>query len=279
MAMDALDAFSRDLHQAQEEWASVVGIFRDHLVGRFLDDFIAREIAALGNDVGHVVPKSVGQANFTFINTPDFEYSVRALAPFPARRHPVKWLGMRQIIGVKGRGSATVRKLAVPPHLDIACFLPGAAIDALDLLTATDGDVIASHTPHEILDVHEVSSPVVVEVLTHRRDDAGLIWTFDPDLRSLYAEQSSLTVSRFRNVLELAHAAGKPVPDEIYELALDPSRPHTALLAIRSMLMSGHPEAFVQLHRAMESGSDELRQGAQRLFDAMTMARGGSHAT
>jgi len=64
--------------------------------------------------------------------------------------------------------------------------------------------------------------------------DSGLLWTFDQNLRSVYAEQSSLTVSRFRNVLDLAHAAGKPVPDEIYDLAFDSSRPDIALLAIRS---------------------------------------------
>ena len=277
--MDALETFSRNLQRAQEDWTSVQAIFSDHIASRFLDDFITRELGAFGNDPGHVVPKSVGPANFTFINTADFEYSVRILAPFPALPHPVKWLGMRQIIGVKGAGPVTIRKLRVPPHLNITSFQPGVVIDEVDLISTADREVIASQSLHQLLDIYDVSSPVVVEVLTYRREESGFFWTFDQGLRSLYAEQSSLTVSRFRNVLELAHAAGKPVPDDIYDLALDPSRPHIALLAIRSMLMSGHPEAFVHLQRAMDSGSQDLSQGAQRLFDSMTMARDRIHAT
>jgi len=108
------------------------------------------------------------------------------------------------------------------------------------LVSAANGDVLASQSRHQLLDIYDVASPVVVEILTHRRGDSGLLWTFDQNLRSVYAEQSSLTVSRFRNVLDLAHAAGKPVPDEIYDLAFDSSRPDIALLAIRSMFISGH---------------------------------------
>jgi len=131
---------------------------------------------------------------------------------------------------------------------------------------------------HQLLDIYDVASPVVVEILTHRRGTPVSCGPSIRTLRSVYAEQSSLTVSRFRNVLDLAHAAGKPVPDEIYDLAFDSSRPDIALLAIRSMFISGHSDAFVRLQGAMDSGSEPLRQGAQRLFDVMTMGRGGIHA-
>lgn len=277
--MEALETFSQKLQQAQEDWPSVQAIFSDHFGSRFLHDFITRELSAAADDPAHVVPKSVGPANFTIINTMSFEYSVRILIPFPARPHPVKWLGMRQIVGVKGAGPMTVRRFRVPSHFNITFFQPGVAIEDVEFITAADRDVIAAASPHEMLDIHEISAPVVVEVLTYRRDDSGFLWNFDQDLRSLYAEQSSLTLSRFRNVLELAHAAGKPVPDDIYDLALNPSRPYVALLAIRSMLMSGHPEAFAELQQAMDSAVLDLSQGAQRLFDSMMMARGSDHAT
>ena len=142
---------------------------------------------------------------------------------------------MREVIGVKGSGSATIRRLTVPPHVDIAAFQPGIVIDTVDHVTVADRDVVAVNE-RQILDIHEVLAPVVVEVLTHRQGDPGLLWTFDQRQCSLYAEQASLTLSRFRNVLELARAAGKSVPDDVCELALDPSQPHTALLAIQSML-------------------------------------------
>ncbi len=276
--MDAVETLSRNLLRVQEDWSSIQAIFSDHIASGFLHDFITRQIGAVGNDPRHVVPNGVGQSKFTFINTADFEYSVRILALRPGRPHPVKWLGMHQIVGVKGPGSLTLRRLTVPPDTDIASFQPGVVLAEVDLVSAANGDVLASQSRHQLLDVYDVASPVVVEILTHRRGDSGLLWTFDQNLRSVYAEQSSLTVSRFRNVLDLAHAAGTPVPDEIYDLAFDSSRPDIALLAIRSMFISGHSDAFVRLQGAMDSESEPLRQGAQRLFDVMTMGRGGIHA-
>jgi len=267
--VDLLECFSQKLQQAKEDWTVIQAIFSDHIASSFLKDFIIRELGALEDDAGHVVQKCVGPANFTFINTSDFEYSVRILAPFHARPHPVKWLGMRQIMAVKGGGPATISKLKLPAYLNITAFQPNIVIDEVEFVSATDGQVIASQSPHQILDIYEVPFPVVVEVLTYRREDSGILWTFDKDLRSIYAEQSSLTLSRFRNVLELAHSVGKPVPDYIYNLALDPSKPHIALLAIQSMLMSGHPEAFEHLQRAMDSEYQELSQGARHLFDSM----------
>ena len=278
--MDALDTFLQNLERAQKDWSSIQAVFSDHAASRFLYDFITREIGALAEDPGHVVRKSVSQTTFTFINTKDFEYSVRILAPFLGRPHTVKWLGMRQIIAVKGRGSVTINRLTVPLHLDIASFQSGVVIDDVDIVSAADGDVTVTRSSHEIMDIYAVSSPVIVEVLTHRRDGSGLIWTFDQHLKSLYAEQSSATVSRFSNVLELAGATGRPIPDDVYDLALDPSKPHIAVLAIGSMLMSGHPNAFVQLQRAMDSGCKDLNEGAQRLFNfMMTARRDGLHAT
>lgn len=265
----ALDLLEDRLSRSSD-WASVRSAFCDHLAGRFLDDLVAGEVKRMGEDPLHQVPYRGGQAHWTLIDTDDFEYSVRMLVRFPAAPRPVKWLGMRQIVGVKGPGLLTVLKLAVPRHLDVASFVPGVAVEEVAMVSGAHGDVILAESPHELLDIHEVASAVVIEVLTYRRDDTGPCWTFDEELRSLYAEQSSLTVSRFKNVLELTHAAGASVPNDIYELMLGQERSDVALLALRSMLLSGHPDAFDALHRAMESGSAERSRGALRLFDAMT---------
>jgi hypothetical protein len=277
--MDAIDTLSQNLQGARGDWASIETIFSDHVASHFLNDLIAQEIGSLAKDFGHIVRMSVGQAHLLVVNTADFEYSIRILAPYPRRSHPVKWLGMRQIIGVKVGGPVAIRKLMVPPRININLFEVGVGVDGIDMDVAAEGDVVASQSVHHILDIHEVSSPSIVEVLTQRRSDAELCWIFDHELKSLYAEQSDLTASRLSNVLELAHALGKPIPDDLIYLTLEPSRPYVALLALRSMLVSGHPEAFVQLHRAMESPSETLSQGAQRLFDSMTTTRGVVHAT
>ncbi|HJU10474.1 MAG TPA: hypothetical protein VJ728_06345 [Candidatus Binataceae bacterium] len=276
--MDALEIFARTLREAQGDWTSIQAVFSNHFKGGFVDDFIKQELGAVGNDLEHVVPNSVGPAAFTFINTSDFEYSIRIVPSFAGRAHPVKWLGMYQIIGIRGRGPVTIRKCKVPADVKVNSFRPAVCISHTDLISGSHNDLIASCHSHELLDVYAVSSPVVLEILTYRQREPGLCWTFDQDLRAIYAEESCLTVSRFRNVLELAHAAGKAVPDKVYDLALNASSAHVALLAIRSMLISGHAEAFVQLNRAIDSGSEELRQGAQVLFDSMMMSRGRTNA-
>jgi hypothetical protein len=276
--MDALEAFSCCLREARDDWTSVQLVFSHHVASSFVHDFISRELSALSKTSGHIVRKSVSQTNFTFIDDQDFEYSLRLLVPFPIRPRTFKWLGMRQIIAARGPGSVTIRKLMVPPCHDIAAFQRGVVIEDVGRLCIGAGDVVASQNAHEVLDIEAVLAPAVVEILTYRSDGAGLLWTFDQSMKSVYAEQSSLLLSRVRNVFELAYLTGRPVPDDIYALALDPERPHVALLAIRSMLVSGHPEAFIQLHRAMESESKDLSEGARDLLDLMTIDGGDSRA-
>jgi hypothetical protein len=276
--MEALEHLKEGLQQAKGDWGAIQEAFSSHFASSFLHDFISTELGALDQDYGHVVRHSVGQANFTFINTDEFEYSVRILAPFPPHQHKVKWFGMRQMIGIKGKGTAIIRKLTVPADQHIRQFQQGVAIEEIEPIRCTQGTVVASDSVHQMLDVHHVLTPVVAEVLTHREGDEGLFWTFDHTLKSRYAEQSSATMSRFRSVLELAHASGRKVPDEIYDLALSPSRPHVAMMAIRSMLLMGHPDAFDRLLHAMESESEALRTDAIRLFDSMTNTQGDIHA-
>jgi hypothetical protein len=134
---------------------------------------------------------------------------------------------------------------------------------------ARDGDIVVNDDRHQILDVCEATRPVVAEILTYRRCAPHIMWTFGTELVSLYAEQSSLVASRFRNVLRIADLAGTAVPDDIYELALTSRSPQVALPAIRSMLAAGHPDSFVALHRATESAEPALREGANAILDAL----------
>jgi hypothetical protein len=277
--MNAIDTLSRNLQAARGDWGSIVTIFSDHVTSHFLNDFIEWEIGTLAKDYGHIVRMGASQGHFLVINSPEFEYSIRILGPLPRRPHPVKWLGMRQVIAVKAGGPVTIGKVMIPPRININLFERGAVVGAREMVVAAEGDIVASQSAHQILDVDQVSSPSVVEILTERRGDVELCWIFDQELRSLYAEQASLTLSRLTNVLELAHALGKTIPDDLLCLILEPSRPYVTILALRSMLASGHPEAFGQLQRAIESPSETLSQGAQRLLDSMTRPRAALHAS
>lgn len=277
--MGAIETLLRQLQGARGDWGAIRAVFSDHVASPFLNDFVAREIGSLARDFDNVTRMGgIGPTTFTFINTTDFEYSVRILAPLPPRPHPVKWQGMRQIIGVKVGGPVAIRKLTVPNRVKINSFELGVRLEGNEVVIVADGDMVANDNVHHLLDIYEVSSPSIVEILTERQNEPELMWTFDQDLRSLYSEQSSLTVSRLSNVLELAHILGKPIPDDILNLALDPSKPYVALLTIRSMLAAGHPDAFIHLHRAIDSRSETLSQGAQHLLDSMT-TRGGVYAT
>ena len=275
----AIEALSRNLHEARGDWSAVQTVFVEHFASNFLNDFITQEVGNLAKNFDHVVRMAVGQKAFIFINTSDFEYSVRILAPYPRRAHAVKWLGMRQIFGIKVGGPLVIRKLMIPPRININFFEPGIDVEGIETVVAARGEFIASQSLHHIMDIDEVPSPSIIEALTVRRDSSELLWTFDREMRSIYAEQSSVTVSRLSNVLDLALALGKPIPDDLLYMTLEPSRPYVALLSLRSMLASGHPDAFVQLQRAIDSRSETLSQGAQRLFDALTITRGEVHAT
>lgn len=271
--MQLIETLSENLQCARGDWARVQAVFLEHLKSGFLDDFVTREISILAGAPKHVVPLAVSQTTFIFLNTWDFEYSARLLVSFAAREHPVKWQGVRQIINVTRGGPVTIRRITVPQNIRINVFEPGVQGQAVETVDVAQGGMIANEGTNELLDIHAVSSPSIIEILTDRRGDSELNWTFDTELKSIYREQSSVTVSRVSNVLDLAHVLGKPIPDDILSLTLDPSKPHVALLAIRSMLASGHPEAFVQLQRAIDARSETLSQGAQRLFDILTASR------
>lgn len=277
--MDHLEEFLVKVKQAGDDWSAITSAFSDHFASDFLPYFVSQEIRALRNEFEHIVPKSVNQTTFTFVSNEDIEYSVRILMPFPIRPHPIKWLGMRQAIGLKGPGSITVRKLSIRRDSERTASQAGIVVDAIELLKLQKGDIIVGKQRHDVIEIFEVENPTVVEVLTYRRDNDGVIWTFDQNLKSAYGQQSSPLTSRIRNALDLAHTAGTPVPDHIYNLLLDPSHPERALLAIRSMLLSGHPDAFLHLQRAVHSDIPDLNWGARRLFQAMTQGSDGPYAT
>jgi hypothetical protein len=268
-----LDMFAEGLEQNAGDWDSIRALFLDHVSCSFLEAFVTEEICTSAEKAGYIVPSGTGQGSLTFINTPNFEYSVRVVTPFARRAHQVKWLGMPQMIAIKGGGTVVFRTLRVPPQFDIEQFVPNVQIRQCEPYEAHNGDVVVSDDQNEILDLHEVTAPAIIEFLTYRRLAPSLVWTFSPELISLYAEQSSLTASRLRNVLSLAQAAGIQIPDDIYDLALKSNSPQVVLPAIQSMLAGGHAESFPALQRAMESERQSLRKGANELFDALFSGR------
>jgi len=155
--MDAVEALSRNLLRAQGGLVLHPSEYFQTNIRRAAScmAFITSQVGAVGNDSGHVVPNGVGPVEVHLYQiTADFEYSVRILALRPGRPHPVEVAGKwHQIVGVKGPGSLTLRRLTVPPDTDIASFQPGVVLGEADLVSAANGDVLASQSRHQLLDI------------------------------------------------------------------------------------------------------------------------------
>lgn len=273
--LDKIEQLSDRLRANLLDWSGITAVFVEHVHSGFLEDFVHAELVKASEHPDHITARGVGQGSFTFINTVDFEYSVRILTAFSPRPHPVKWAGARQIVGVVGSGVMTTRVVKVAGDVDIESFEPGRIATVDRFVRSVSGDVITSDSGREILDPWEVDGAVALQTLTQRTGAPAYVWTFDHQLAAAYVEHSSLTVSRFRNVLALAHAEGRRVPDAVYRSALRSDRPEVILLAIQSMLQHGHPDAFAELHRATASAVPALRAGACQLFDAMLSRKAG----
>ncbi|MFC9498445.1 hypothetical protein [Streptomyces sp. NPDC056982] len=266
---DSLETLTESLKRNADDWASLGAIFLEHAKSDFLEEFIRRELGAAAKDSDHIVRRGVGQASFTLVNTPDFEYSIRIVGTFSRTPRMVKWLGMPQMIAVKGPHALTVRNLEVPSLCDIEQFVAGIQLSECSVRDVRQGDVVVTENRHEITDICAATGPMIAQILTYHRAAPNLVWTFTPELASLYCEQSSIAASRFRNVMRIAHAAGVVVPDDIYEMALTSHSPQVVLAAIQSMLASEHPDSFTALHRAAASGQPGLREGADAILDAL----------
>ncbi|MEO8282594.1 MAG: hypothetical protein ABI568_04190 [Pseudarthrobacter sp.] len=269
MGYESLAALRGILEENAGDWMSLRSVFSDHVRSNFLDEFLLDELSATAADTEHIVRAGVGQGSFTFVNTPDLEYSVRFVAPFNASRQLVKWSGMPQALAVRGSGALTVRTLAAPDNCDIEQFRPGVRLHECSVKELREGDEFSTENSQEIVQICAAAGPTVVQILSYRRGASNIVWTFSPALVSLYREQSSLEASRFRNVLRIAQAQGVGLSDDIYELALASSSAPVSLLAIQSMIETGHDKAFAALHRASESDQAAVRHGARAILDAL----------
>lgn len=269
MGYESLEALTGVLEENAGDWTSLRSAFSDHVRSNFLDEFLRVELSATAADTEHIVRAGAGQSSFTFVNTPDFEYSVRVVAPFSASRQLVKWSGMPQVLAVRGSGTLTLRTLAPPENCDIEQFRLGVRLRECSVKELREGDESSTENPQEIMQICASRGPVIVQILSYRRGASNIVWTFSPELESLYREQSSVEASRFRNVLRIAQAQGIGLPDGIYDLALASSSAPVVLLAIQSMIETGHDAAFVALHRASESDQAAVRHGARAILDAL----------
>ncbi|AMP13360.1 hypothetical protein [Collimonas pratensis] len=260
------------------DWNAVANLFVDEFRRGFISRLVSRELGAITRDRRHTITSGVNQYTLTPINLPELEYTTRIMTPFQSRPHIVKWLGMRQIIGMKGKGSVRIRKLRAPASCSIEQFQAGIELEHVDDVMLTNLQHVATGDGRDLLDLDSVTEPSILEILTLKADASPVIWTFGQDLKSTYAEQSSPLVSRFRNVVKLAVAMGRRMPDDIYEKALSSTNTRLALAAMEGMFAERRSDAFATLHEAIESENDALRNGAETLLALVANPAGGADA-
>jgi hypothetical protein len=261
-----IETLESALRQAIGNRERIRDLFVGHIRSRFLDQFVQEHLNGIAADPGHIVRRNAGQLNFTFINSPHFEYTVRLAPPFRSRPHGVKWLGERQLLGVK-RGTVAVRQLFVPGHVNT--FAKGTQIERMETVLVEPGAYLEADTANCILDIDEVRDPTVLEVLTIRDPTVHLLWTFDSRLAAQYAESSKMNSSRLQNIFDLARTMGRPVPPDVYDVVFSQGNAQEKLVAIESLLLAASERGFLELQSAIDSEDAALSRNAQELFDRM----------
>lgn len=262
--------FAEKLTREKDDHQSVKDLFLQYLKQKSFDRFVEQELAAIASDPGHIVQNSVGQVNFTAINTADFDLTIRLALPFNHRPHQIKWFGHRQFLAALGSSSATVRILRVPENTDINDFRRNVELTRVREIQVGNGDLVSDADMFDILDVVDIRSAIVFHSLTLKNQSADLHWTFDRNLRSIFAESARMTTSRIQTIMEAAIAMGIAIPPHLYEAVFRSDDSYLRLFAIRQMLRTGNADGFSRLHEALESDKPLLRTGARAIFDALT---------
>lgn len=264
---DTLPNLYQELMGVYPDIAAVERIFLDHLRGNFLADVLLRMIEAVAADPDQPLPGNAGQLNFSMINCPELNYTVRLVPPFRPKGHPVRCLGVRQILGVKGRGTAFFRVLR--PNDAAAAVAPGVRFKVAEEIEVGPGSTISTRSDMEILDLWQADGPLVIEALSVQRRRNRLYWHLSDDLEVNYAECGSISASRLQNVFDLARAMNRKVPSIVYDRVLSGVDVQEKLCAIRSLLGDERERGFGELQRALDGEDPEMSAAAQGLLAAL----------
>ena len=242
-------------------------VFSSHLRSDFLAAFLASILRAVAADPDHPVSGNAGQVSFSMINFPQFNYTARLTPPYAPRPHGVRWLGARQVLGVKGKGKARFRLLGLPPGS--SAVTPGLRLIEMGVTEVAAGSSISSQSEDAVIDLWETTGPVVIEALTVHRRRNRVYWHFGDDLIARHPECGSLGASRLEGILDLARAMGQPMPAEVYEAVFDRADVQAKTCAIRSLLRTDPAQGFARLQMAIDGADAEYSDAAHDLFAAL----------
>lgn len=268
-----IQSLEKELTEAAGDFDEIAKIFNRHTKSSFVNEFVVSQLKKIAADPDYVVTNIARQWQVILINTGLFDYTLQLRTPVVMNQSNIKWMGIRQIISVKGKGSLRAKVLKVPGHININKFQSGILLEETEEVELKNGDSLLSKSPYSIIDIVEVKGTVLVESLSVKDKSTDFFWTFDNDSKSFMAEASSLLVSRLTTVLNLTRNMKLNVSDTLYRTIFTHGDANLKLSTIQTMLIEGNHEAFDYLLEAIDSADDTFSSGAQRILDRLTTAQ------
>lgn len=272
----AIVLLESQLHALLGNFPAVESLFTAHTESRFTENFLQGELVKLASDPDYIVRNVIGQTNINVINTNHIDYTIQLRGSFQNNTKQAKWMGISQVISVKGPGSIRVKILQVPAQTDINYFQSGIRYTVVKETELHHGDTISCASTHQILDVVEIRDVVVMEILTIKNPGVNFFWNLDETEGAYMAEASKVTMSRLVNMINVASIVGTCVPDHLYESIFAFGDANVRLKAIQTMLSEGNYAAFDRLQEAIDAPDYTLSEGAQRILDRLVDAKSSS---
>lgn len=269
----AIQNLERILNEAGNDFDAIARIFIAHTKSNFIEEFILSQLNKMAVNPEHVVTNIARQWQVILINTSHFDYTLQLRVPVVMNQSNIKWMGVSQIISVKGKGSIKVKVLKVPENVNINKFQSGVSLEEIEEIELRNGDSIICKDSYKIIDIIEVNGTVLVESLSVKSDETDFFWTFDNDSKSFMAEASNLMVSRLTTMLNVVTRMKLNVPSTLYEAIFSHGDSNLKLRGIQVMLLEGNHAAFDYLQDAIDSTNDALSSGAQKILDRLTLGQ------
>ncbi|HSZ86267.1 MAG TPA: hypothetical protein VK787_09565, partial [Puia sp.] len=218
----------------------------------------------------HIVKSIVGQLNINLINNDCFDYTLQMRLPFVKKREIVKWMGIQQIIAVKGTGTVCIRVLEIPKTAIINNFCSGVRYETIESRDLIEGDFIATENAHQIIEIMSVRGKVLLMSLSVKDREAPIFWSFDKDSKSFLAESSTLLMSRLTNIFNFAKLSQQKIPSILYDVIFSKGDRYLKIKAIHQMLSEKNEMAFNHIQESIDSTDIGLSQNAQSLLNKLT---------
>ena len=252
------------------DFIALTKTFIEHTKSDFIDHFLMLEWRNIEKSDDHVVNNIARQLQIILINTSKFDYTVQLRRPGIMNASDIKWMGISQVVSVKGRGSIKIKILEVPGTVNINNFQPGISLSILKEVELKNGDSYSCQGTHQILDIVEVTDTVIIESLSVKEEKTNLFWTFNHNLKSYMSESSNLLISRLTTMLNVASQMKINLPHTLYETIFEVGDPNLKLSTLQIMLLQDNFEAFDYLQKAIDSADEILSEGAQEVLNRLT---------